>query len=182
MAKQVARKAKKRSYPAPYALISTWQRFGGKGLQARLDAERRAVVKLAGTPTARNLIRIFFLTERLKALGKGDAGIARVHVVGAGVMGGDIAAWAAYKGFEVTLQDREQRFIDAAMTRAQVLFDKKVKDPTKRPAVAARLQLRPGRRWRGAGRPGDRGDHRESRRQARAVRNRRAAAEARMRC
>ena len=140
MAKQVARKAKKDHYPAPYALISTWLRFGGKGLQARLDGERRAVVKLAGTPTARNLIRIFFLTERLKALGKGDAGIRHVHVVGAGVMGGDIAAFAAYKGFEVTLQDREQRFIDAAMTRAQVLFDKKVKDPTKRPAVAARLQ------------------------------------------
>jgi len=140
MAKQVARKAKKDHYPAPYALISTWQRFGGKGLQARLDGERRAVVKLAGTPTARNLIRIFFLTERLKALGKGDAGIRHVHVVGAGVMGGDIAAFAAYKGFEVTLQDREQRFIDAAMTRAQVLFDKKVKDPAKRPAVAARLQ------------------------------------------
>jgi 3-hydroxyacyl-CoA dehydrogenase/enoyl-CoA hydratase/3-hydroxybutyryl-CoA epimerase len=140
MAKQVARKAKKDHYPAPYALISTWQRFGGKGLQARLDGERRAVVKLAGTPTARNLIRIFFLTERLKALGKGDAGIRHVHVVGAGVMGGDIAAFAAYKGFEVTLQDREQRFIDAAMTRAQALFDKKVKDPAKRPAVAARLQ------------------------------------------
>jgi len=140
MAKQVARKAKKDHYPAPYALISTWQRFGGKGLQARLDGERRAVVKLAGTPTARNLIRIFFLTERLKALGKGDAGIRHVHVVGAGVMGGDIAAFAAYKGFEVTLQDREQRFIDAAMTRAQVLFDKKVTDPAKRPAVAARLQ------------------------------------------
>lgn len=69
MAKQVARKAKKDQYPAPYALISTWERAGGKGIQARLDAERRAVVKLAGTATARNLIRIFFLTERLKGLG-----------------------------------------------------------------------------------------------------------------
>ena len=140
MAKQVARKAKKDHYPAPYALISTWQRFGGKGLRTRLDAERRAVVKLAGTTTARNLIRIFFMTERLKGLGKGDAGIRHVHVVGAGVMGGDIAAFAAYKGFEVTLQDREQRFIDPAMARAQALFEKKVKDPAKRPAVAARLQ------------------------------------------
>lgn len=140
MAKQVARKAPKAFYPAPYALISAWERAGGKGLQGRLDAERRAVVKLAGTPTARNLIRIFFLTERLKALGKGDAGIRRVHVVGAGVMGGDIAAWAAYKGFDVTLQDREQRFIDPALQRAQALFEKKVKDPAKRPAVAARLK------------------------------------------
>ncbi len=140
MAKQVARKAKKDHYPAPYALINVWARTGGSPIQTRLDAERRAVVKLAGTPTARNLIRIFFLTERLKALGGKDHGIRHVHVVGAGVMGGDIAAWAAYKGFEVTLQDREQRFIDPALERAQALFAKKVKDESKRPAVAARLK------------------------------------------
>ncbi len=140
MAKQVARKAKKEHYPAPYALISTWERSGGGNIHKRLDAERRAVVKLAGGPTARNLIRIFFLTERLKALGGKDSNIKHVHVVGAGVMGGDIAAWAAYKGFDVTLQDREQRFIDPAMARAQALFEKKVKDPAKRPEVAARLK------------------------------------------
>ncbi len=140
MAKQVARKARKDQYPAPYALINTWERFGGKGINARLDAERRAVVKLASTPTARNLVRIFFLTERLKGLGGKDHGIRHVHVIGAGVMGGDIAAWSAYKGFEVTLQDREQRYIDPAMTRAQALFEKKVKDESKRPAVAARLK------------------------------------------
>jgi len=140
MAKQVARKARKEHYPAPYALISTWERSGGAGIQARLDAERRAVVKLAASPTARNLIRIFFLTERLKGLGGKDHGISHVHVVGAGVMGGDIAAWSAYKGFNVTLQDREQRFIDGALGRASELFAKRVKDESKRPAVAARLQ------------------------------------------
>ncbi|WP_240099818.1 3-hydroxyacyl-CoA dehydrogenase NAD-binding domain-containing protein [Thermomonas flagellata] len=140
MRKQVARKAPKAFYPAPWALIDTWERHGGGGIQARLHAERRAVVALAATPTARNLIRIYFLTERLKGLGKGDAGIRHVHVVGAGVMGGDIAAWAAYKGFAVTLQDREQRFIDPAIARARALFEKKVKDPGQRAAVAARLQ------------------------------------------
>ncbi len=140
MAKQVARKARKEQYPAPYALIDVWKRSGGGGIQARLDAERRAVVKLAGTPTARNLIRIFFLTERLKGLGGKDHGIRHVHVVGAGVMGGDIAAWSAYKGFEVTLQDREQRFIDPALARADALFARRVKDESKRPAVAARLK------------------------------------------
>lgn len=140
MTKQVARKAPKTHYPAPYALINTWQQAGGKGIQGRLDAERRAVVKLAGTPTARNLIRIFFLTERLKGLGGKSHDIKHVHVVGAGVMGGDIAAWAAYKGFEVTLQDREQRFIDPALTRARELFEKRVKDEAKRIDVAARLK------------------------------------------
>ncbi len=139
MVKQVARKARKEHYPAPYALIETWRRSAGNGIRARLDAERKAVVKLAGTPTARNLTRVYFLQERLKGLGGKDHGITHVHVVGAGVMGGDIAAWAAYKGFQVTLQDREQRFIDTAMGRAQELFAKRVKDAGKRPEVAARL-------------------------------------------
>jgi len=139
LVKQVARKARKEHYPAPYALIETWRRSSG-GIQSLLAAERKSVVKLASTPTARNLTRIFFLQERLKNLGGKDHGIARVHVVGAGVMGGDIAAWSAYKGFEVTLNDREQRFIDAALQRAQDLFAKRVKDEGKRPAVAARLR------------------------------------------
>ena len=139
LVKQVARKARKDHYPAPYALIETWRRSSG-GIQALLKAEQKSVVKLSGTPTARNLTRVFFLQERLKGLGgKAPHDIARVHVVGAGVMGGDIAAWSAYKGFEVTLQDREQPFIDKAMARAQELFAKRVKDATKRPAVAARL-------------------------------------------
>ncbi|MBJ6983143.1 3-hydroxyacyl-CoA dehydrogenase NAD-binding domain-containing protein [Luteimonas sp. MC1750] len=149
LVKQVARKARREHYPAPYALIETWRRTGG-GIQARLAAERKSVVKLAGTPTARNLTRVFFLQERLKGLGAaapGSAGgkpaaggIQRVHVVGAGVMGGDIAAWSALKGFEVTLQDREQAYIDTAMARAQELFAKKVKVDAKRPEVVARLK------------------------------------------
>ena len=139
LSKQVARKARKDHYPAPYSLIETWRRTGG-GIQNRLAAERKSVVKLAGTPTARNLTRVFFLQERLKGLGGKDSGIQRVHVVGAGVMGGDIAAWSAYKGFEVTLQDREQPYIDKAMERAGELFAKKVKVEAKRPEVAARLK------------------------------------------
>ncbi|GAB2513699.1 3-hydroxyacyl-CoA dehydrogenase NAD-binding domain-containing protein [Lysobacter humi (ex Lee et al. 2017)] len=139
LAKQVARKARREHYPAPYALIDSWKR-GGATTQAQLESERRAVVKLSATPTARNLIRVFFLQERLKGQGTKAHGIQRVHVVGAGVMGGDIAAWSAYKGFEVTLADREQRFVDAALERAGELFAKRVKDESKRPAVAARLR------------------------------------------
>ena len=137
--KQVARKARRDHYPAPYALIDTWRRASG-GMQSLLAAERRSVSTLAATPTARNLIRVFFLQERLKAQGGNDSGIARVHVIGAGVMGGDIAAWSAYKGFEVTLADREQHFIDAALLRAQELFAKKVNDETMRGSVSARLR------------------------------------------
>ncbi|PKM15240.1 MAG: 3-hydroxyacyl-CoA dehydrogenase [Gammaproteobacteria bacterium HGW-Gammaproteobacteria-2] len=137
--KQVARKARKEHYPAPFALIETWRRSGGS-VQARLRAEARSVVKLAQTPTARNLVRIFFLQERLKGLGGKDHGIKHVHVIGAGVMGGDIAAWCALKGFAVTLQDRELKYIEPALARARSLFEKKIKREDQRQATLARLQ------------------------------------------
>jgi 3-hydroxyacyl-CoA dehydrogenase/enoyl-CoA hydratase/3-hydroxybutyryl-CoA epimerase len=139
LVKQVVRKAPKAHYPAPYALIETWRRAGG-GIQSLLAAERKAVAKLAGTPTARNLIRVFFLQERLKGQGAGDSGIARVHVVGAGVMGGDIAAWCALRGFEVTLQDRAMEFVQPALERAQALFTKKLKSPERIDPARTRLR------------------------------------------
>src|SRR5690606_24164301 len=122
-------KVRKEHYPAPFELIDTWRR-GGSGISRRLKLEARAVAKLAATPTARNLIRVFFLQERLKGLAGGAShGIERVHVVGAGVMGGDIAAWCALRGFEVSLQDREMKYVQPALDRAKTLFEKKLKTP-----------------------------------------------------
>ena len=43
-------------------------------------------------------------------------------------MGGDIAAWCALRGLEVTLQDREQKYVDPAMKRAGKLFTKRIRD------------------------------------------------------
>ena len=139
MRKQAAAKASPRHYPAPFALIEVWRRGGGDITQ-RLRLEARSVAKLASTPTAHNLIRIFFLRERLRGLA-GDAshGIRHVHVVGAGVMGGDIAAWSALRGFEVTLQDREMKFIEPALSRARKLFEKKLKTRERIEPAEARL-------------------------------------------
>jgi 3-hydroxyacyl-CoA dehydrogenase/enoyl-CoA hydratase/3-hydroxybutyryl-CoA epimerase len=98
------------------------------------------VEKLAATPTAQNLVRVYFLQEALKSQGSKDGhGIARVHVVGAGVMGGDIAAWCALQGFTVSLQDREMKFIQPALDRAAELFAKKLKTPDRIAPVRARL-------------------------------------------
>ena len=139
ISKQTAAKVRKDQYPAPFALIDTWRRGGGIG--QRLRNEARAVAKLATTPTARNLIRVFFLQERLKSAGGGiDHGIQRVHVVGAGVMGGDIAAWCALRGFEVTLQDREMKYVQPALDRARTLFEKKLKTPERINPALARLK------------------------------------------
>ncbi|EIL87501.1 Enoyl-CoA hydratase [Rhodanobacter fulvus Jip2] len=138
--KQTAAKVRKEHYPAPFALIDVWKR-GGPDIRQRLKLEARSVAKLAETPTAQNLIRIFFLSERLKNQGAGvEHGIEHVHVVGAGVMGGDIAAWTALKGFEVTLQDREMKYVQPALDRARALYEKKLKTPEKIAAAAHRLR------------------------------------------
>lgn len=136
--KQTAAKASPAHYPAPFALIETWRRGGALG--SRLNNEARAVAKLAQTSTARNLIRVFFLQEQLKSLGSGEHGIEHVHVVGAGVMGGDIAAWCAVRGFQVTLQDREMKFIQPALERARELFTKRLKTPERIDPALDRLR------------------------------------------
>ncbi len=137
---QTAAKVKQKHYPAPFALIEVWRR-GGSDIAQRLKLEARSVERLASTPTAHNLIRLFFLRERLRGLA-GDVahGIRHVHVTGAGVMGGDIAAWCALRGFEVSLQDRELKYVQPALERAQKVFAKNAKAPDRVAAAESRLQ------------------------------------------
>jgi len=63
-----------------------------------------------------------------------------VHVVGAGVMGGDIAAWCALRGLTVTLQDRALEYIEPAIKRAHELFEKRIREPAQRADARERLQ------------------------------------------
>lgn len=133
--KQVAKKARPQHYPAPYAIIDLWQKHDGNALAAP-----EVVDRIISSPTARNLVRVFHLQERMKNFGK-DAGFKarRVHVIGAGVMGGDIAAWCALRGMTVTLQDQTLERISPAMKRAHALFSKKLREPLKVRAAYDRL-------------------------------------------
>src|SRR5262249_59916303 len=70
-------------------------------------------------------------------------GITRVHVVGAGVMGGDIAAVAALRGFVVTVEDREPRLIAPAIGRANQLFERRIRNEGDRRAAFDRLMPDP---------------------------------------
>jgi 3-hydroxyacyl-CoA dehydrogenase/enoyl-CoA hydratase/3-hydroxybutyryl-CoA epimerase len=139
MRNEVAKRARPDHYPAPYALIDLWRRYGSKGERA-YDAEAHSMAELLCTATSRNLVRVFFLQERLKAAGKFDVEAAKhVHVVGAGVMGGDIATWCAARGLTVTLQDRAMEYVAPAMARAQKFFEKRFSDPAIREQTSARL-------------------------------------------
>ena len=122
--KQVAKRARPEHYPAPYAIIDLWAKYDGNALAAP-----ELIDSIVRSPTARNLVRVFFMQERLKAFGKsGDFQARRVHVVGAGVMGGDIAAWCALRGLTVTLQDQGMERIAPALKRAYAAYGKRIKD------------------------------------------------------
>jgi 3-hydroxyacyl-CoA dehydrogenase/enoyl-CoA hydratase/3-hydroxybutyryl-CoA epimerase len=127
--KQVAKRVSPEHYPAPYAIIDQWQNYNGNTLAVPAD-KPTSIDALINSSTTRNLIRVFFLQDRLKGFGKDAKAFApqRVHVVGAGVMGGDIAAWCVLRGMTVTLQDQSVERIAPAIGRAAKFFEKKLRD------------------------------------------------------
>jgi 3-hydroxyacyl-CoA dehydrogenase / enoyl-CoA hydratase / 3-hydroxybutyryl-CoA epimerase len=125
---EVAKKVSVDHYPAPFAVIDLWEKEGGFDERAYLKEADSVERLISQGETSANLIRAFLLRERLKGFAhKGVAKVARVHVVGAGVMGGDIAAWCALRGLQVTLQDQSAVQIAPAIARAHVLFTKKLR-------------------------------------------------------
>ena len=145
MRAETSKKVRKEHYPAPFALIDLFERHGDSW-RTMVDAEAGSFVPLMATDTARNLRRVFFLSESLKKLGlrgKEKPSFARVHVIGAGVMGGDIAAWCALRGLGVTLQDLDMERITPALTRAKSLFKKRLRDRTAVNSALARLEADP---------------------------------------
>ena len=139
MRRQVAKKAPRQHYPAPYAILDVWAKYYGNQ-RRMMEEEAKSVARLIQGDKVRNLIRVFFLQMRLKGLGDKNAFLPRhIHVIGAGTMGGDIAAWCALRGFNVTLQDREAKYLGNAFKRANQLFKKRIKQTSERNAALDRL-------------------------------------------
>ncbi len=127
--RQLAQQANPEHYPAPFAALAQWQQYGVAGQKA-LDEEMASIARMFVTETAANLLRIFGLQDRLKAVAKGKKFKGQhIHVIGAGTMGGDIAAWSALQGYRVTLQDTAADRLAPAMKRAYGLYQKRLKRP-----------------------------------------------------
>ena len=142
MRAETEKKARPEHYPAPYALIDLFERHG-HDWRAMIAGEAERFVPLLASDTARNLRRVFFLSEGLKKQGLRGADkpdFRRVHVIGAGVMGGDIAAWCALRGMGVTLQDLDMARIQPALDRAKALFRKRLRKPQDVQNAMARLE------------------------------------------
>ncbi|MEO6847323.1 MAG: 3-hydroxyacyl-CoA dehydrogenase NAD-binding domain-containing protein [Chthoniobacterales bacterium] len=109
----VARIARKRviqktrgNYPAPLKAIEVVCKGIGKSIDESLILEQDAIVELADTETCQNLIRIFFLREKVRHQKVSDTlPITNAAVVGAGVMGAGIAQWFSSKNLHVILRD-----------------------------------------------------------------------------
>ncbi|MBM4222960.1 MAG: crotonase [Gammaproteobacteria bacterium] len=126
-------------YPAPYAMIKNWEEIGHRN-HAAFDREVQSITALSETDTAKHLIHIFAMKDRIKKSKSLDTPeIHHVHVVGAGVMGGDIAAWIALKGMTVTLQDLSAHQIQVALGRATTLINKHYALPFERQQCLDRL-------------------------------------------
>jgi 3-hydroxyacyl-CoA dehydrogenase/enoyl-CoA hydratase/3-hydroxybutyryl-CoA epimerase len=129
MRSEAAKVASREHYPAPYALIDLWETRGGSKA-AMLKAEQASFARLMVTPTAQNLIRVFFLRELMKKTAGSGSTIKHVHVIGAGAMGGDIAAWVAGQGLRVSLADMKAEPIASAVKRANELYGKIIRKRT----------------------------------------------------
>lgn len=138
--RRVAAQTNPAHYPAPYALIELWERYADDAPQM-LRAEAESVARLVRGETAQNLVRVFLLRERLKRLARTPEVQAcpraqHVHLIGGGVMGGDIAAWCALNGLRVTIQDNSKAALARVIQRAANLFGKRLEG---RAAVRAAL-------------------------------------------
>ncbi len=136
LVRQLRRRVNPDHYPAPYRIAELWR---GRADQ---DREARSLGELLVSRTSRNLVQVFLLGEELKRQGRAQPhAIERVHVIGAGIMGADIASWCAHQGFTVSLQDQSPEILGQAVRRAHEFFRRRLREP--RAAQAAMDRLMP---------------------------------------
>ena len=128
--------------PAPAAIIDHVENFG-HDRTAMSAGEIDIFPNLLVGSASKNLRRVFYLTDAVRKSARGVSGIERLHVVGAGVMGGDIAAIGAMAGLDVTLADMNGAAIKNAITRAAKLFERRLKNEDKVAAALERLRCDP---------------------------------------
>jgi 3-hydroxyacyl-CoA dehydrogenase / enoyl-CoA hydratase / 3-hydroxybutyryl-CoA epimerase len=140
---RLARRAPPAHYPAPHALIGLWREHWGAPLRL-LEAEARSAARLVTGATAQNLIRVHFLQERLKGLApRGQLAVRRVHVLGAGTMGAEVAAWCALHGAQTTLYDLDAAKAARAVRRAHARFRERLEEPYRIRLASDSLQADP---------------------------------------
>lgn len=138
--KKLKRKVSQEYYPAPFAMVHNWLEVGHSCDRA-YEKELESIIALIKTTTATNLFSVFFLKEALKKQIKSTQQLKHLHVVGSGVMGGDIALWAAYQGMKVTVQDLDAQSYQSMAKRISVFAKKKFKKKSDRDKFTDKIIL-----------------------------------------
>lgn len=131
----------KGDYPAPLRILEVVRRSSGRPLAEGLAFEAQAAGELLASPVTRNLTSLFFLVEGAK---KEPAtphalSVRSVGVLGAGVMGGGIAALMARQGARVRLKDVDHAAVGRGLATARALYQREV---SRRRATARELRDR----------------------------------------
>lgn len=139
--KKLKKKVNKHHYPAPFSLLKLWEKNGSCRKERCYNDEAQSVADLITKATAQNLTRVFFLQEKMKSQAADKQFQPKhVHVVGGGIMGGDIAAWCALNNLQVTVQDQHPEALAPMLQRAHKLFSFKLRKKHLIQAAMDRLQ------------------------------------------
>ncbi len=130
-------------YPAPLAALEAIAKGCNLPLQEGLKAETDQLVKLVGSPISRNLIAVFFMSQRLqKDPGVSDASIQpktvqQVGVLGAGIMGAGIAGAHVRRGIPALLIDNVPPALEKGVGNIAKIVQDRVEIGRMSPAEAA---------------------------------------------
>ena len=146
-------KATKGFYPAPWRALEVVRRSGRacsastwlKSRRQALELECTAFAELAVTTISKNLVKVFYLSEKYKKLTIGDSCATvpnKVTILGAGIMGGGIAQLLSHRGVWVRLKDINYEAIAKGLKAAQGVYLQSVKRRRMKPfEVAARMAM-----------------------------------------
>ncbi len=130
-------KKTKGAYPAPLEIIELIEKTHGSDTSAaayKLESEHFG--NLGTTAISKNLIKLFFLSEKYKKTKWTEVKdnfpkIEKCGVIGAGVMGGGIAQLLSHRGIRVRVKDINEKALSGALKEAAKIY----KDALKRKKI-----------------------------------------------
>jgi 3-hydroxyacyl-CoA dehydrogenase/enoyl-CoA hydratase/3-hydroxybutyryl-CoA epimerase len=113
-------------YPAPLRILDVLERSVGRPASEGFALEAEAAGDLIVHPVTRNLVALFFLSERAKKEPPTPAAkkVTSAGVLGAGVMGGGIAALFARSGISARMKDVRHEAVASGLAHAREQFDR----------------------------------------------------------
>lgn len=125
-AKKSVLKTTKGHYPAPILAIDVINKNYTSTVSESLERERKIVAYLITTDISKNLIKVFYLTEKYKKQVWASSTPKEIHkcgLLGAGVMGGGIAQLISSCNIPVRMKDVNYSALASGLNSAKKVYD-----------------------------------------------------------